>query len=96
MTEPGWAHPGPVQPEEVDTVDEMKIHALLDQLEQEINTEMMVMVRLDIHDLQQRLHKVLESLTTLDPRQIDDVVNTTLLALCSGELVEELLEDVEE
>ncbi|MEQ8200688.1 MAG: hypothetical protein ABRQ24_04615 [Syntrophomonadaceae bacterium] len=70
-----------------------QIHAMLDRLEEEINAEMTVMIRIDISDLQRQLHTVLESLTSLDCQKIDDIVNSALLALVGEELTEGLQED---
>lgn len=73
-----------------------KIHDMLDQMEKEINTNMTQVIRVDIHDLQHQLQTVLESMTSLDCHQIDDIVNAALLALCSGELAQQWREDNEE
>jgi len=71
----GRAHQKPVRPEEANTVEQMKIHAMLDQLEKECNGAMAAAATIDVEDLFLVLETVLESMTTLDPEQIAEILH---------------------
>ncbi len=62
-----------------------EIHAMLDQLEQECNGAAAVPTTIDMDDLLLILQTVLESMTTLDPGQIAEVLDRLCQTLEGGD-----------